>query len=300
MRKQLKSVSNPAPSGRESAAIVEGVASSEILPGKVGTLGDEPSLAVEHLVVRGKRSEPISKVGPNLFETVIGKDDRTRVLETKKSPWRMICALEIQGPFGNFGGTGWLVGPKTLITAGHCVHEMHQMGGWARTIRVSPGRNGEERPFGYVDATKFTSTDAWIADQNPDYDIGCIHLSDPIGHNLGWFSIASLSDKELQESLVNICGYPADRGGGLEQYFQANRILRVGPRRIFYDIDTFGGQSGAPVWIYKDGSDAPVGVAIHAYGTSATPDSFKITANSAPRILPEVLEQIKAWIASDG
>ena len=299
MRSQIKSVSSPLPSGIESVAGFVGVASSEIVSGAIGELGNEASLATEHLVVRGKRSEPIRRPAVTIFETVMGKDDRTRVLETTKSPWRMICALEIRGPFGNFSGTGWLVGPKTLITAGHCVHEIHQMGGWAKTIRVVPGRNGADRPFGQIDAVKFTTTDVWIADQNPDYDIGCIHLPEPIGHNLGWFSIASLSDIELQESLVNICGYPADRGGGLEQYFEANRILKVGPRRIFYDIDTFGGQSGAPVWVYQNGSDMPIGVAIHAYGTSATPDDLHITANSAPRILPEVLTQIKTWIASD-
>jgi hypothetical protein len=59
------------------------------------------------------------------------------------------------------------------------------------------------------------------------------------------------------------------------------------------------GDCSAPVWIYQDGSDVPIGVAIHAYGTSATPDDLNITANSAPRILPEVLTQIKSWIASD-
>ena len=40
-------------------------------------------------------------------------------------------------------------------------------------------------------------------------------------------------------------------------------------------------------------------MAIHAYGTGGTPAGFGITANSAPRIIPEVLDQIEAWIAAD-
>lgn len=290
---QLKSMSSPS---TESAAVARSP-KREVLAGNRGADGSVVSLSEKHLIVRGKRAEPLPRRRQRLvgLETVLGQDDRTRVLDTDQAPWRQICALEIETPFGSFIGTGWFVGPKTIVTAGHCVFDTTQMGGWAKSITVSPGRSGETKPFGALKATRFSSVDRWIESQDPDYDIGCIHLDQAPSDNIGWFSVAVMSNADLEHALVNISGYPGDRGDGREQYFHANRILRVGPRRVFYDVDTFGGQSGSPVWIYEEGSNVPVVVGIHAYGTGGTPADYGILANSAPRILPEVLEQISTW-----
>jgi V8-like Glu-specific endopeptidase len=254
------------------------------------------------LVVRGKREVPLPRrrVRSGPLETVIGQDDRTRILETHLPPWRMICALEIESPFGAFIGTGWFAGPKTLVTAGHCVFDNNQMGGWAQTIAATPGRSGDDIPYNRLTATRFSSVDRWIQTQDPDYDIGCIHLDQAPQTEVGWFAIGVLPNDVLEHALVNISGYPGDRGDGREQFFHANRILRVGPRRIFYDVDTFGGQSGSPAWIYETGSSVPMVVGVHAYGIGGTPADFAITANSAPRIVPEVLEQIRTWVTQDG
>ena len=296
-----ESASNPASLGLgvEEAA-EETPIQRDVIEGTLGQDGNaEPSPAAKHFLVRGKSAGPLKKPADTFIETIIGHDDRARILETTKQPWRMICSLDIEAPFGNFFGTGWLVGPKTVLTAGHCVYDAVQMGGWARKIRLSPGRNGDEKPFDSVESEKFTSIDTWLSTQNPDFDVGCIHLDTAIGLTTGWFSIGALPDADLQDALVNISGYPADKSDGAEQWFDANRVLRVGPRRIFYDVDTYGGQSGAPVWIYEKGSNQPLAVAIHAYGTSGTPEEFRITANSAPRILPDLLQQIRTWIDAD-
>jgi V8-like Glu-specific endopeptidase len=110
------------------------------MPGSPVCLPDETSLAEQHIVVRGRRSA---------LESVIGDvDDRTRILETKLTPWRQICALDIEGKNGaRFIGTGWLAGPRTVVTAGHCVHHP-DLGGWAERITVSPARGGGGHPSG--------------------------------------------------------------------------------------------------------------------------------------------------------
>jgi hypothetical protein len=38
-------------------------------------------------------------------------------------------------------------------------------------------------------------------------------------------------------------------------------------------------------------------VAIHAYGVGGVPTNLNVVANSGPRVLPEVLEVIRGWIA---
>lgn len=267
--------------------------------GNVGHASDEASRAAQQLIVHGKREEPIERkiVTGGPFESVIAADDRTRILETDLTPWRMICALRMRGPTGGAAiGTGWFVSPRTIVTAGHCVYSDHFFGGWAETVEVTPGRNDSQAPFGRFTTTRLSTVDRWKEKEDPDFDYGCIHLDEPIGETTGWFSIGALPARELTEHMINVSGYPGDRGHGREQYFHANRILRVTDRRLFYDVDTFGGQSGAPAWIQPSGSDEPMVVGIHAYGVGGTPGRFNILANSAPRIIPEVLEVIEAWV----
>jgi V8-like Glu-specific endopeptidase len=99
--------------------------------------------------------------------------------------------------------------------------------------------------------------------------------------------------------MVNVSGYPGQPGDGTQQWWAKNRIREVTPRRIFYDADTSGGQSGAPVYIIESVGAPPTVVGIHAYGVGGTPQSIPLQVNSAPRIIPEVVEQIEIWIDQD-
>ncbi len=273
----------------------------KITKGYAGSATAEVSRSVRHLVVKGK-SGPISSP----FETVIDADERVRILDTDLTPWRMICALRMRGPSGAGSiGTGWFIGPKTVLTAGHCVFSNLFFGGWASTIEVIPGLNGggdtsATRPYGSITSERFSSVDLWVEKEDADFDIGCIHLDQPIGDVVGWFSLGALPPERLESALVNVSGYPGDRGAGAEQYHGRNRVLQVTERRIFYEIDTYGGQSGAPVWIHEDDGSPPVAIGIHAYGVGGTPANVSVRSNSAPRIIPEVFDRLSGWVEQDG
>ena len=58
-------------------------------------------------------------------------------------------------------------------------------------------------------------------------------------------------------------------------------------RKVYYDTDTMGGQSGSAVYRIVNGSR--IAVAVHAYGGA--------TANSATRINAEVFNNITSWKA---
>lgn len=297
----LKSVDKPQPrrsafESRESAAAAQ--QPREVTASSAGQAPDASSRAAEHFLVRGTRVEPIRRPA-SVFESILGDVDRRKqILETEVTPWRMICSLDITSQSGlPYVGTGWFAGPRTIITAGHCVFDPVEFGGWASEISVTPGRNGDATPpFGGRTSSRFSTTDRWLEAQDPDFDYAAIHLDDDLGAELGHFGIGVLTDAELQNRMVNISGYPFSPGEGKSQYFHANRIKAVTARRVFYDIDTLGGQSGAPVWAYLDGSDDPVVVGIHAYGVGGVPAGLNVVANSGPRILPEVLDVIREWI----
>lgn len=289
------------PSGQESAAVARfAVLETE---GSAGSDSGEHSASADDLLVSGKsevRLKPTAvRVG---LETVLGVDQRVRISDTSRLPWRMVAGLRLipKPPFtSEFIGTGWFIGPKTLLTAGHCVFSGSDFGGWIGAIEVSPGRNAGKFPYGTVTAKRFSALEAWQTSSDADFDIGCIHLDEPLGKKVGYFKVASMSDADLKNALLNISGYPADRGDGTEQYFHANRVLRTSARRIYYDIDTYGGQSGSPVWHQSAPNAPPVAVAVHAYGVGGTASNLGITANSGPRLVPEVVATIKEWLAAD-
>ena len=297
----LKSIDNPRKTRSALESLSEEVAvvqPREVTGSDPGQAPDTKSRAAQHYLVRGTRCQPLRQPSSAL-ESLLGDIDRRKhILETDLTPWRMICCLEIESANGlPYVGTGWFAGPRTIITAGHCVFDPVELGGWARQIRVIPARNGDtETPFGASASKTFSTSDRWQQAQDPDYDYAAIHLSEDLGAKPGHFGIGVLPDAELQGRLVNVSGYPTTPGDGKLQYFHANRVKAVTARRVFYDIDTMGGQSGSPVWAYLDGSEEPVVIGIHAYGIGGTPAALNVVANSGPRILPEVLELIRTWI----
>lgn len=249
-------------------------------------------------LVSGK-SAPLTGSGSGFgFLSIIGVDERTRIRDTEVAPFSLICALEISGPWGDFVGTAWFAGPKTLITAGHCVFDANQMGGWANKITVWPGRDGDETPMGPIVATQFSTVDKWEHGQDADHDFAAIHLPEDGLKGKSPFRIASLPDADLADHLINVSGYPGDKGG-TEQWWAKNRIRSVKPLRLFYDVDTFGGQSGGPAYIVESEGAPPTVVGIHAYGTGGTPSDVPFEVNSAPRINSDKLAQIKAWVNAD-
>jgi V8-like Glu-specific endopeptidase len=225
---------------------------------------------------------------PVVLELVIGNDDRVRVKQAdmNNSPFRQICALRIRAKNGQlFVGTGWFIGPRAVATAGHCVY-LHKEGGWAASIEVIPAKFGSSEPLGDMTASRFRAVDGWIDQKRPDFDYGVILLDDSTaGDRLGWFEVLAEPDDHLKGALANISGYPADRDDANFQFFHARALSNATPTRIEYDIDTFGGQSGSPVWISTPSGVAAVGV--HTTGAA--------TGNSGTRITEPVIDNFLAW-----
>jgi glutamyl endopeptidase len=225
------------------------------------------------------------------LEIIIGTDDRVRVSNASEYPWRCICSLLITASTGaQYLGTAWLVGPRLLLTAGHCVY-MSDEGGWVREIEVIPGRDADQRPFGSAMARDFRSVTGWTQDGDSNYDYGAILLPEDskYGEQLGWFGYASRGDDYLRGITVNLSGYPGDGGPAHvdgTQWFDTRTIEEVQERQITYVADTYGGQSGAPVWeTTSDGSR--YGVAVHTFGTAVH--------NGGTRITGDVFDNIVLW-----
>ncbi len=224
-----------------------------------------------------------------LLETVHGVDNRVQITSTAVYPWRAHASLLITAADNSqWIGTGWFIGPKTLITAGHVVHikgsGVAGRDGWVKRIQVMPGRNGASLPYGSVTATSFRSVTGWTTSGNQEFDYGAIILATPLGNSTGWLGFGNYTDADLLASVANITGYPGDKPAGT-QWYDARRIAAVTARKVHYDIDTAGGQSGSAVYRVINGQR--YAVAVHAYGGATT--------NSGTRINGEVYNNLVAW-----
>lgn len=219
-------------------------------------------------------------------QSAIGKDDRVPVPNASALPWRCICQLVIEGLHDQQTlGTGWLAGPRTVITAGHNLYSFRN-NRKATRVYVVPGREGNVAPFNYYQSTRFDVHEGWGGKGLEVQDLGVIWLGAPVGEKLGWFGMASYSDDQLSGLIVNTAGYPVDKRLGT-QWFNAGRVDSVDQYTLRYGLDTEGGQSGSPVFEF-DSDNRRITHAIHVYGGPSS--------NAGIRINNGVYDLIMAWM----
>jgi glutamyl endopeptidase len=185
--------------------------------------------------------------GRYMLEVIIGPDNRKRVINPSPWPWRVHGHLEMKFPNGKrYIGSGTMVSKHHVLTAGHCVYSGKD-GGWATSIAFQAARNDGNLPFGSVYATRLLSVTGWTNNNDTKYDMGMLILSSNLGNSTGWKGIITGPNNILNRHRVNVSGYPGDKGGR-QMWTMADIIKSVQAERIFYDIDTMGGQSGSGVW----------------------------------------------------
>jgi glutamyl endopeptidase len=221
--------------------------------------------------------------------SIIGKDNRAQVKNTKSYPYSAIAFIELPK---NYVCTGWFISPDTVVTAGHCVYDVSKkngLKGWVPWAKIYPGRNGSSSPYGYADATYLYTVKGWTNSNDPKYDYGAIKINRPLGNQTGWFGYRWQS-ASLNGIGENIAGYPASKPQTMWQH--SDKIRKNKDRQLGYQNDTEGGQSGSPVYEPNNSKcKGPCGIAIHAYGTGLYNDNH----NYGTRITKDVFDNLSNW-----
>ena len=222
------------------------------------------------------------------IEMVIGVDTRTRTY-TESYPARAVALIR----FNDGSCTGWLIGPDTVVTAGHCVHTGGTSGYWRSGFTVYPGYDQNIAPYGVCGATWAATNKRWAEEGEESHDYGVIKLDCDIGITTGYFGFLYKEGKNSMKGFPTaITGYPGDKP--FEQWQSHDKVRASKMKMISYDNDTYGGMSGSPVW-YDKGKKGPYAIGIH----TAMPhgSGFHGKRNHGTRIHEVVFNMLSFWNA---
>jgi V8-like Glu-specific endopeptidase len=195
------------------------------------------------------------------------------------------------------GGTGTLIHPRVILTAGHVVYDPRR-GGYPTRIDVELG--GTQR-FN-VSSTVFRTTQAWIdtdsLSRNPisAYDLGGILLTAPIDTSrVSPVPIGATGGANLGGLQLNVVGFPVQANLYGSLYGAAAFPTAPFPQfegfRLFYPIETLDGMSGGPAYTRDDSGQILLrGVHTSIYNGSG----------SALRIYDGLAALIKSWVNEVG
>ncbi len=258
---------------------------------------------IEPEPVPPKRPEP---PGPEL--KIDGRDDLLRhgldkrtAIANAADVFPACCLCRIQPTIAGQGygaGTGWLVGPRLIITAAHVVQSP---GTQFEFISIRFARNGNvsDSPEILLSAKEAVKFPEGRKSATPDYyDYAAILLPPEHSRSLSrYLSVKSLSGDELLHACLTLTGYPnrppEDYSKAVGQPAQQNEEpeqTRPDPRCdinfIYYLLHTTDGQSGSPVYVNTDNCPYTV-VGIHK-----TADSGKCVAIRITRQVEEFIRNI--------
>ncbi|KAF4338951.1 glutamyl endopeptidase [Fusarium beomiforme] len=173
-------------------------------------------------------------------------------------------------------GTGWLIRPDLLVTAGNVVYDPSNGSGTADQVKCYIGYNGKQSvKTSQVQArfgSKVVTPAAWLEDDRKRVnDVAFIQIERPFTGNLRLFNYTE-TPRTGDNTYLGVVGYPGDQTLGDEQGAQMYEefaknsydIKKSSRQMVEYSISTFAGQTGAPVLRNSDGQLRAIGT--HSYG----------------------------------
>ena len=181
-------------------------------------------------------------------------DDRVQVTDSSAYPTDVVGWLWTQDQKGNWATcTATLIGPKTVITAAHCVYD-HATGGWVQAMTFLPGMtDAETAPFGQFDWANVNILKGFIDNYDGTnygsampWDLAEIELAEEAGTQLGWMGFRVDDGSDFKAEVI---GYPGDKPDGTMWDVKCDiPAANFGDQIYWHTCDTFAGSSGSSMF----------------------------------------------------
>lgn len=185
---------------------------------------------------------------------------RQQITDASKAPYSFIGNL-------NTDCTGTLIGPKHIITAGHCVYDVSYRQLTSYLIFTPRQIENGTYPFGEIKAKKIFIQKEFIDSLDVAYDFAVVELAGPVGNKTGWAEIQVVTN-ETSLKKIRITGYPQDQI--LDTMWTVTCPATIKGTQILYKCDTTNGMSGSSLFSSKAPGAPETIYGIHSWGTSET------------------------------
>lgn len=223
------------------------------------------------------------------FERIIGKSDLTSINYLSKGlkAAAAVCRIRIPGSGGESHGTGFLVGPRLLLTNHHVLASQDEASQAEAEFDYEHDADGVLKP-----PVQFNLKPAELFFTSMELDFTLVAVAPQSDRSIsierfGFIPLLPVSGKSLDGEWVSIIQHP---GGKPKQIsIRANRVIELKPGQapgadpakfIHYRTDTEPGSSGSPVL-----NDQWQAIALH----------HRAVAKPGTQNLPE-----PEWIANEG
>nr|WP_263313090.1 serine protease [Mammaliicoccus sp. Marseille-Q6498] len=170
---------------------------------------------------------------------ILPKNDRVQITDTTSAHYQSIAFADIGG---SSIASGVVIGKNTVLTNKHVVDATN---GKASVLKFSPAANGQGNyPAGTFTATDFTTSPS-------GEDLAVVHVGknskgQSIGDAVQPATLANTSTLKKGDN-ITVTGYPGDKPLATLWESKGN-ILSVSGSDITYDLSTYGGNSGSPIF----------------------------------------------------
>jgi V8-like Glu-specific endopeptidase len=233
------------------------------------------------------------KVEDTGIQSIFGTDDRYQIFAGTTFPWRSV--VKIGNNDGSYLGSGAIISPYHVLTAGHVVHS-GAGGNWFSTLQVTPGQTSQwERPYGTAEWTWVRSYTNWTNSSDWNWDWALITLDRRIGNFTGYMGTEWNGSQNYYDGVtVNLAGYPGDKAIGTMWGSNGpiNHTMSGGNKfRYNGTLDTMPGHSGSPLWRF-DGTNRYI-VGVHTNGDGG--DGW----NEGTRMTQQKFNDTWGWVSQD-
>ncbi len=280
---------------RQAESGTQVVDNPEQIEARARRLLSSGEIAIEALKAALPQGEPVT--GTGMLERIVGFSNELQgvnFLPRGERAARTVARISLQQKGRVVGfGTGFLVGPRLLMTNHHVLPDAASAAEAFAEFDCELDRDGVPKPLLRFDLDPGA---LYFTDEHLDATVVALRPGPTgrhAGDDLGWNQLIGAQGKIITGESVNVIGHP--NGRPKEIAIRNNAVLNQLDDFLHYEADTLPGNSGSPVF-----NDQWEVVALHHSGVPSSDAEGNWLKADGTRWRPQDGDTAVNWVANEG